>query len=73
VTATGCSVTAIVGAYLGAGLAPLESAVAGLATMGVAGEIAATSAGGPGSFQVALFDALAALDPPELAARARVS
>jgi hydroxyethylthiazole kinase len=73
VTATGCSVTAIIGAYLGAGLPPFEAAIAGLATMGVAGETAAATAAGPGSFQVALFDALAALDGPTLAARARVA
>ena len=73
VTATGCAVTALIGAYLGAGFSPLDAAVAGLATMGVAGEIAAAKATGPGSFQVALFDALAALDDATLAARAHVS
>jgi hydroxyethylthiazole kinase len=73
VTATGCAVTALVGAYLGAGLKPLEAAVAGLATMGVAGEIAAAKSAGPGSFQVALFDALAALDGATLAQRAHIA
>jgi hydroxyethylthiazole kinase len=73
VTATGCAVTALIGAYLGTPLAPFEAAVAGLATMGVAAEIAAATAAGPGSFQVALFDALAALDGPALAARARIA
>jgi hydroxyethylthiazole kinase len=73
VTATGCAVTALVGAYLGVGLEPLEAAVAGLATMGVAGEIAAAESAGPGSFQVALFDALGTLDGATLAERARIA
>ncbi len=73
VTGTGCAVTALVGAFLGAGLAPLTAAVAGLAAMGVAAEIARANSTGPGSFQVALFDALHALDDATLAARARVS
>jgi hydroxyethylthiazole kinase len=72
VTATGCSATAIIGAYLGAGLPALDAAVAGLVTLGVAGEIAARASSGPGSFQVALFDALAALDPATLARGGRV-
>lgn len=73
VTATGCAVTALIGAYLGAGFPPLDAAVAGLATMGVAGEIAAAKADGPGSFQVALFDALAAIDDATLAARVHLA
>jgi hydroxyethylthiazole kinase len=39
---------------------------------GVAGEDAAVGARGPGSFHVALYDALAALDPVALTARAKV-
>lgn len=73
ITASGCSVTAIIGAYLGTHMSPFDAAVAGLATMGVAGELAAGRANGPGSFQVALFDALAGIDPPTLVARARVA
>jgi hydroxyethylthiazole kinase len=39
---------------------------------GVAAEDAAADAKGPGSFHVALYDELAALDPVTLDARARV-
>ena len=39
----------------------------------VAGEDAARVAKGPGSFHVGLYDALAALDPATLGARARVT
>jgi hydroxyethylthiazole kinase len=73
VTGTGCTATAIIGAYLGAGFAPFDAAVAGLATIGVAAEIAVKEARGPGSFQVALIDALYRLDDAALAAGARVS
>ena len=41
--------------------------------MGVAGELAAAEAKGPGSFAVALIDALHNLDGPALIARARVT
>lgn len=73
VTGTGCTATALIGAYLGAGLAPFDAAVAGLATLGVAAERAMEHAAGPGSFQVALLDAFHALDGAQLAAGARVS
>jgi hydroxyethylthiazole kinase len=72
VTGTGCTATALVGAYLGAGLGALEAAVAGLATLGVAAEIAIGAAKGPGSFQVALLDTLHALDGAALGQRARL-
>jgi hydroxyethylthiazole kinase len=39
----------------------------------VAGEDAAAGAQGPGSFHVALYDAIAALDPATLDGRARLS
>ena len=73
VTGTGCSVTALVGAFLGAGLPPFEAAVAGLASMAVAAELAMARSRGPGSFQVALLDALHAIDDATLVARARLS
>jgi hydroxyethylthiazole kinase len=41
--------------------------------IGVAGELAATQAAGPGSFAVAIIDALHNLDGPTLIARARVT
>jgi hydroxyethylthiazole kinase len=73
VTGTGCTATALIGAFLGARLGPMDAAVAGLATLGVAAEIAARKSSGPGSFQVALIDALYALDGATLAQNARVS
>jgi hydroxyethylthiazole kinase len=69
VTGTGCSATALIGAFLGAGLPAFHAAAAGLATIGIAAEIALPGARGPGSFAVALIDALATIDDPTLAAK----
>ncbi|MBO1076165.1 hydroxyethylthiazole kinase [Roseomonas marmotae] len=73
VTGTGCTATALIGAFLGAGLDGMQAAVAGLAVLGVAAEQAAPLASGPGSFQVALLDRLYGLEGAELAGRARIS
>jgi hydroxyethylthiazole kinase len=73
VTGMGCTASALTGAYLGAGLDAGEAGVAALVTLGVAGEIAAAASSGPGSFSVAVIDALHALDDAALAARARVT
>jgi hydroxyethylthiazole kinase len=74
VTGTGCMSTAITGAFLAAKPdEPLEAAAEALVAFGVAGEEAAVEARGPGSFHVGLYDALAALDPETLDARARLS
>lgn len=72
VTGTGCMSSALTGCFLAVGR-PFDAAVAALVAFGVAGEDAAHEAKGPGSFHVALYDALAALDPATLDGRARVS
>jgi hydroxyethylthiazole kinase len=74
VTGTGCMSSAITGCFLAVDRErPLEAAAAALVAFGVAGEDAAREAAGPGSFHVGLYDALAALDPASLDARARVT
>ena len=74
VTGTGCMSSAITGCFLAvAPDQPLEAAAAALAAFGLAGEDAARDAKGPGSFHVGLYDALAALEPGTLDARARIS
>jgi hydroxyethylthiazole kinase len=74
VTGTGCMATAITGCFLAVRPdTPLEAAAEALAAFGVAGEDAAAGAKGPGSFHVGLYDALYALDPGSLDARARIS
>ena len=74
VTGTGCMSTAITGCFLAVNRdAPFAAAAEALVAFGVAGEDAARGAQGPGSFHVALYDALAALDPATLDDRARVT
>jgi hydroxyethylthiazole kinase len=74
VTGTGCMSSAITGCFLAVKSdAPFEAAAEALAAFGVAGEDAARDAKGPGSFHVALYDALAALDPDTLDSRAKIT
>jgi hydroxyethylthiazole kinase len=73
VTGLGCTASALVGAFIGANDSPLAATVSALATLGVAGELAAEQAEGPGSLQMHLLDALYRLDQPTLERRARVS
>jgi hydroxyethylthiazole kinase len=73
ITGTGCMSTAMTGCFLAAAEDPFTAAVEALVAFGVAGEDAAAGAKGPGSFHVALYDALAALDPVTLSARAKVT
>jgi len=72
VTALGCSLTGVVGAFL-VGQTPFEATVAALVYYGLAGERAAETAKGPGSFAVAFVDALATLTPAEVTAGAKVT
>lgn len=65
VTALGCSLTALIGAY--AAVAPaFDAALGALAHFKVAGSTAARRAQGPGSFQVHFLDELAAVQPGDL-------
>jgi hydroxyethylthiazole kinase len=73
ITGTGCMASAITGCFLAVAPSPLDAAAEALVAFGVAGEDAAVGAKGPGSFHVALYDALAALDPETLGSRAAVS
>ena len=72
VSGTGCMSTALTGCFLAGKDDPFEAAVEALVAFGVAGEDAAVEAKGPGTFHANLYDALAALDPATLSARARV-
>jgi hydroxyethylthiazole kinase len=73
ITGTGCMSSALTGCFLAVNAErPLAAAAEALAAFGVAGEHAAVGARGPGSFHVALYDALAALDPATLDEQARL-
>ncbi|MEL6416399.1 MAG: hydroxyethylthiazole kinase [Pseudomonadota bacterium] len=71
VTALGCSLTALVGAY-GAVAPSLDATIAAFVHFAEAGERAAKGAQGPGGFSVAFLDALHTLQPGDLS-EARVS
>jgi hydroxyethylthiazole kinase len=73
ITAMGCAGSALVAACLAVEADAFRAATAALAIMGVAGEVAAEKSNGPGSFVVAIIDALHSLDGPTLIARARIS
>jgi len=66
VTALGCSATALVGAFLASHEDPVFASAAALAVIGLAGEIAARHAAGPGTFRQHLLDALYAMDEAAL-------
>ena len=65
VTALGCSLTALTGAYA-AVTPPFEAARAALAHFAMAGAEAEKQASGPGSFQLHFLDALANVQPADL-------
>jgi hydroxyethylthiazole kinase len=74
VTGTGCMSSTVTGCFLAVNRdRPLDGAAEALVAFGVAGEDAAVGVRGPGSFHVALYDALAALDPATLDGRAKVA
>lgn len=78
VTGTGCMATAMIGAFVGAledrsrTADRLAATAAALACYGLAGEIAASRARGPGSFRVELMDALHGLDQAAIESGVRV-
>jgi len=73
VTAMGCAATAMVAAFTALHDSALEAAAAALLVVGVAGEIAARDAKGPGTFQPILLDTLHNLEPTILVRHGRCS
>jgi hydroxyethylthiazole kinase len=73
VTAMGCAGSALVAACLAVADDAYVGTAAALILLGVAGEIAAERARGPGTLAAAIIDAVYNLDGEELRARARVT
>ncbi|MBL8258565.1 MAG: hydroxyethylthiazole kinase [Candidatus Competibacteraceae bacterium] len=71
VTGLGCSATAAIGAFLAVEPDAFTATAAALAAFGVAGELAAASAPGPGTLQVALLDQLYSLSEQRLGEKYR--
>jgi hydroxyethylthiazole kinase len=72
VTGMGCTASALCGAFCAVQPDTLRAAVAAMATMGVAGEMALSTARGPGTMAASFLDALHQLDAAELDRRLRV-
>lgn len=73
VTAVGCALSAVTGAFAAVGAEVFEAGVAAVAAYGIAGEIAAERATGPGSYRVAFLDALEAIGPSDIKARLTIA
>jgi len=72
ITGTGCAATAIIGAFLAVDNNPLDASATALAYFGLAGEKASQKAEAPGSFMIALLDALYMITPEELKAGCKI-
>ena len=72
VTGTGCTATALIGAFLAVDQDSVEAAATALAYFGLAGEKGAVKAEAPGSFQVTLLDALFTIDEKQLEQGAKI-
>src|SRR3981081_2897144 len=71
VTAMGCAASALVGACLAGEADAWNATAAALILIGVAGELAAGRAQGPGTFAAGILDALHGLDQAAIVERAR--
>jgi hydroxyethylthiazole kinase len=72
VTGVGCALGALVAAYLPVAQNPLVAALAATAHLNAAGSRAGQGGPGPGTFAVALLDAVAALEPAQVLASVRI-
>jgi len=71
-TGTGCTATVIIGAFLAVNPDPVTATTTALAYLGLAGEKAATKSHAPGSFQIAMLDALYTIDEKQLEQGAKI-
>lgn len=72
VTGTGCAATTTIAAFLAVEKDPVVATACGLAMFGLAGEIAAEHTSAPGSFWIAMLDALYTITPKLLSYRAKI-
>ena len=70
---TGCMASAVCGAFAAVSQNEMDGCVAAMISLGIAGEIAARNAAGPGTFKPAFMDAVAALTPEQIAVSARIT
>jgi len=73
VTGLGCTASALCGAFLGVNTSAFAAAVHAMVVMGIAGELAAEQAKGPGSLQLHFLDILYALTESEIITRIKLA
>ncbi|KAL2923105.1 Hydroxyethylthiazole kinase [Bienertia sinuspersici] len=74
ITATGCSVTALIAAFVAVDPThPIEAAAAALSVFGIAGELGMKDAKGPASLRVNLIDSLHGLDQVSILQHAKIT
>lgn len=73
ITGTGCMLSGILGAYVGAGSDKFSAAVSAVTAMGIAGEIAFEKSSGTGSLRVGIIDALSNISDEIITARGKIS
>lgn len=73
VTGMGCTATAITGAFAAINSDLMEASVSAMTVMGVAGELAAKKASGPGTMQLYFLDALYSLTGEIVSKHAKIS
>jgi len=72
VTGLGCTASALTGAFAAVNPSPIVTAAHAMAVMGIAGEIAAKKAKGPGTLQLYFLDALYQLQEAAIKKRLRI-
>lgn len=70
---TGCMASAVAGAFAAVAPEILDGCIAAMTAVGVAGETAAKTARGPGSFKPAFLDAVAALSLDQMKTLAKIT
>lgn len=74
ITATGCSVTALIAAFVAVDpLHPFEATASALSVFGVAGEMGMDMAKGPASLRMHLIDSLYGLDEAAVLGRVKIT
>jgi hydroxyethylthiazole kinase len=73
VTGTGCILSAITAAFYAVSDNGGEAAIAACSIAGIAGELAAQKAGGPGTFMAHFLDSLYGMDEKTLETRLKVA
>ena len=72
VTALGCSLSSVMGAFLAVAPSPFDAALAATIVYGVAGEMASEKAEGPASFRTLFLDTLYALRGSDIQSRLKM-